>query len=30
MNLNEAKEILNNAGYLVEDFEEDVASINRL
>lgn len=25
MNLNEAKEILKNAGYIVEDFEEDVA-----
>ena len=25
MNLNEAKEILNDAGYLVEDFEEDIA-----
>lgn len=25
MELNEAKEILNNAGYLVEDFEENVA-----
>ena len=25
MNLNEAKEILKNAGYIIEDFEEDVA-----
>lgn len=25
MNLNEAKQILKNAGYLIEDFEEDVA-----
>ena len=25
MELNEAKEILNNAGYLVEDFKEDIA-----
>lgn len=25
MNLNEAKEILKNAGYIVEDFEKDVA-----
>ena len=25
MNLDEAQQILNDAGYLVEDFEEDVA-----
>lgn len=25
MNLNEAKELLKNAGYLLEDFEENVA-----
>ena len=25
MNLNEAKEILKNAGYIIEDFEEDIA-----
>lgn len=30
MQLYEAKQILKNAGYLIEDFEEDVASINRL